>query len=462
MELTDLQSELFQDPVLSKLSKRVKRERIPFFLVGGYLRDLCLGKGRGDYDFVLPEKDSSFLSAIEEVLQVHFFRVGKETGTSSFRVTGQGLSLDVTFFQGQTIEEDLKRRDFTINTIAFSLLDETWHWAEGALEDMRNRRVRAVSDRSIDLDPLRMLRAIRYACVLPDFSIEKSLQEEIASKRGLILKIPAERVKAELDRILLSPRQNNGVKALHETGLLMTLFPELRGLEDLGQDEHHHLNALPHTLLALEKIPWVIERLMSKGREVFLSQEDLASLSYALLFHDIGKQNTYSKDEGGKVHFYRHEDFSCQAAEGVMKRLRFSNLEQERVLCLIRNHMRILNLSRATGEPALKRLVHQLGKETILLVLHTIADKEASRGPLSCQKDEGMEDLCLHLLELFAQQEIIHPPPLVDGRDVMALGYCPGPRIGQILSLIRRKQVEGEIKTREEALRVIRDEFTFQ
>ncbi len=124
--------------------------------------------------------------------------------------------------------------------------------------------------------------------------------------------------------------------------------------------------------------------------------------------------------------------------------------------------MRILNLSRETRETALKRLVHQMGDETPLLVLHSLADKEASRGLLSYQNDEGVENHCLHLLELFSQKEILHPPPLVTGHDVMALGYSPGPRVGQILSLIRQKQVEGEIKTREEALCVLREEFSLQ
>ena len=97
--------------------------------------------------------------------------------------------------------------------------------------------------------------------------------------------------------------------------------------------------------------------------------------------------------------------------------------------------MRILNLSPQTRETALKRVVHEMGDETPLLVLHSLADKEASRGTLSCQNDEGVENHCLHLLELFGQEEILHPPLLVTGHDVMALGYSAGPRVGEILSL---------------------------
>jgi len=460
MALKDLDREILRDPILLRLSNLAKKEKVPFFLVGGYLRDLWLSRQRNDYDFALPREASFFITVIERAFQIRFFRVGKEEETTTFRMVRDDMSMDIAFFQGQNIEEDLLRRDFTINTLAYSLEDGTWHWAKGALDDIENRRIRTVTDRSIERDPLRMLRAIRYPCTLDDFSMDENLKEEISSKRDLISRIPGERIRMELDRILLSPRQNNGMRSLYETGLLITLLPELRGLQDLAQDEHHHLNALSHTLLAIEKISWANEWVKLKGKSLSLSQEDLICLYYATLFHDIGKQDTFSNDERERVHFFHHEVFSCQAAEGIMERLRFSNPIRERVLRLIRNHMRILNLSPQTRETALKRVVHEMGDETPLLVLHSLADKEASRGTLSCQNDEVVENHCFHLLELFGQEEILHPQPLITGHDIMALGYSAGPRVGQILCHIRQKQVEGEIKTREEAIAFLRERFS--
>lgn len=142
-----------------------------------------------------------------------------------------------------------------------------------------------------------------------------------------------------------------------------------------------------------------------------------------------------------------------------MERLRFSNFMKSKILRLVKNHMRILNLSWETKETALKRLVHQIGDETPLLVLLTLADKEASRGILSIQIDEVVEEHCLRFLALFKEKDIVYPPPFITGHDVMALGYSSGPRVGQILNFIRQKQVEGEIKNREEALRVLRETF---
>jgi len=460
MHMDRVKKEIFKDPILSKLSRLAKEKKIPLFLVGGYLRDLLLGTRSKDYDFTLPRDALSFIPTIEDALDLHFFKVGKEeTNTTTYRVIKEDISVDLTFWQGETIQEDLGKRDFTINAISFSLRDETFHWAETSLQDIKKRLIRSVSNQSIDEDPLRMLRAIRYHCTLGGFDMDTELKKEISSKKEQIGKVAAERIKTELDQILLSPRPRLGMNCLHESSLLFTLIPEFKGLERLGQGEYHHLNVLPHILLMIEKISWAFEWIADKDAKVSLVQEDWLSLFYAALFHDVGKQDTYSEDEKGKVRFYYHESYSCQRAEGMMDRLRFSNQLKNRILNLVQHHMRILNLSGETKEGALKRLVNQMGEETALLVLHTLADKEASRGILSVQIDEVVENHCLRILELFKEKDIVHPPPLVTGHDVMALGYSSGPRVGQILNFIHQKQVEGEIKTREEALRVLKEKF---
>jgi putative nucleotidyltransferase with HDIG domain len=460
MNLDQVKEEIHRDLILSKLSELAKEKKIPLFLVGGYLRDLWLGTPRRDYDFALPKDTLPFIQLIEEILDLRFFKVGKEEkGTTTYRTMKEDISIDLTFLQGETIEEDLRRRDFTINAIAFSIQDASFHWVEGSLEDIEKKLIRTVSDRSIEQDPLRMLRAIRYLCTLDGFSLDQALKEEISLKREKILNLPGERIKSELDQIFLSTRPALGTRSLYESNLLLTLFPEFKGLENLGQNQHHHLNVLSHTLLMVEKISWAFEWIPRNYRNISLSQEDRLSLYYAALFHDIGKQDTYSKDEKERVHFYYHESFSVQAAERIMERLRFSNLMKNRIFHLIKNHMRILNLSGETKETALKRLVNQVGDGTFLLVLHTLADKEASRGILSIQIDEIVENHCLRILELFNEKDIIHPSPFINGHDVMALGYASGPRVGQILSFIRRRQVEGEIKNRDEALRMLREKF---
>ncbi len=458
---------VLQDPILSKISSLAKEKGVPLYLVGGYLRDRFLEmespflhQATLDYDFALPMEFASFIPILEKAFQFHFFRVGKEeAGTITYRMVRKGLSIDLTFFQGETLRDDLQRRDFTINAIALSLLDETCHSVEGAFEDLAKKIIRSVSPHSIDQDPLRMLRAVRYLCTLEGFTIHISLEEEIASKKERIQHLPGERIKMELDRILLSPRPGLGVTSLYQLGLLTTLLPEFVGLEQLGQGGYHHLRVLPHVLMMIHKIPWAEDWLASKGLPLSLNEEERLALYYAALFHDLGKQDTYTRDSDGKIHFYHHESFSVERAERIMERLRFSNQMRNRILHLIRLHMRILNLSSETKESALKRLIHLMGEETPLLVLHTLADKEASRGILSIQIDEVVEWNCLRILQSFRGKEGLHLPALITGFDVMELGVQEGPEVGRLLGVIREQQMEGKIKTREEALEVLRQRF---
>jgi len=142
-----------------------------------------------------------------------------------------------------------------------------------------------------------------------------------------------------------------------------------------------------------------------------------------------------------------------------MERLKFSNQLKDRVLPSRQHHMRILNLPSGTREGALKRLVNQIGEETPLLVLHTLADKEASRGILSIQIDEVVEGHCLRILELFGEKDIVHPPPLINGHDVMALGYPPGPKVGQLLELIRPEAGRGRNQNQRRGLKNVKEEF---
>lgn len=460
MDLRQLKKIILNDPFLSKLLRLVKEKGAPLFIVGGYLRNHLLGITSKDYDFVLPKEASFLIPFIEELLHQHFFRVGKEEmNTLTYRVIREGISIDLTLLQGGSIKEDLQRRDFTINAIAFSLLDETFYWTEKGLEDIDHKLIRTVSNHSIDQDPLRMLRAVRYLCTLNGFSMDKALEQEILIKKEKIWNIPSERIKPELDTILLSPKPSIGLKFLYQVNMFFTLFPEFKGLENLGQNEHHHLDVLSHTFLVIEKLSWAYEWIVQNDQEFSLNQENRIILSYAALFHDLGKQNTYGKDERGRVHFYHHESFSSILAERIMEKLRFSHMLRNKILHLVKNHMKILNLSRETKESALKRLIHQIGEETSLLILLTLADKEASRGVLSLQIDEVVEQNCLRILKLLHEKESIHPSPFITGHDVMALGYPQGPRIGQILNFIRQKQVEGKIKNREEALRVLKNNF---
>lgn len=461
MNPDQIKKRIEEDLVLKKLSRLCQERNIPIFLVGGFIRDILIGKtGPKDYDLALPSEASHFIPLIEKILDIHFFKIGSEDkNTLTYRFIKDDISIDLTYLQGKSIEEDLKRRDFTINAIAYSLRDKKIYSHESSFDDIEKKIIRSTSKYSIENDPLRMLRAVRYLCVLEGFNISDELEKEIHSKKELIENVAKERIKMELDYIFLSPRPELGMEFLYKVSLLHYIFPEFEGLECIGRTEGQTIDVLSHTILTIKNISLAFKWFEDNNRDLTLSTDDRLSIYWASLFHDLGKKDTYSIDDGGKIHFYNHEKFSCKMAESIMERLRFSNQMKERVLMLIKNHMRILNLPNNAKDSAIKRLVNHLGEETELLLLITIADKESSHGKMSREIDELVEKNCLKVLNITGQKEVIKPPKLITGNDVLALGYKSGPIIGEILKIVREKQIEGEIKTRDEALKFIKSRF---
>lgn len=449
-----------EDHILKKLSIISQETRTPIYIVGGYIRNLLLDKTDklNDYDLAIPHQASSIIPLIEESLGIHFFKIG-DKDTINYRYIKEEFSIDLTFLQGDSIKEDLQRRDFTINALAYSLLEKKLYWIEGTFEDIEKKVIRATTKSSIENDPLRMLRAIRYLCTLKGFSLDQNLYIEILNKKDLIENVAKERIKMEMDYILLSPKPDLGLETLYKTGLLFKIIPEFNGLENIGEDDRKSIDVISHSILTLKYIPWSLKWFENRGRNIILSSQDRLSLFWASLMHDIGKKDTYSKDENGKIHFYHHEKLSAEIAKKIMERLRFSNHLKEKVLELVRNHMRILNLTGSVKDNTIKKLINKMGQDITLLLLLTMADREAWRTTLNKEINDDVEITCLRILELSDQSEIIDPPKLITGHDILALGYTSGPIIGEILNLIREKQLDGEIKTRKEALDFIKNRF---
>jgi poly(A) polymerase len=307
------------------------------------------------------------------------------------------------------------------------------------------------------MDPLRMLRAIRYRSTLPGFELTEPLKEEIRRHHGLLSHVAAERIRAELDEICLSPLPAPGLQLMHELGLLFQVFPELAPLEGLPQGRHHTTDALSHTIGVVGEV----DRLARQGHPFpfRLSEEERLILGYAALFHDLGKPATHSIDAQGAVHFYGHPQESSLLAQAIMQRLKFTNRVREAVLLVVENHMRILTL--AQGEPldkALRRLINMMGEEIRLLLLLGLAETGTKEAEESGEQRRFM-DLCQRIWGLYEKEDLVAPEPLLRGRDLLAMGHSPGPRMGEILDKVRRRQIAGELKDKEEAVRFVKHEY---
>jgi poly(A) polymerase len=302
-----------------------------------------------------------------------------------------------------------------------------------------------------------MLRAIRYRCTLPGFALTDRLKEAIKRHKELFAEVAPERIRAELDEIILSSFPGEGLGLMRELGLLTLVFPEIAPLEGLLQGRHHFTDVLSHTI----EVVGEVGTLVNEGQPFPFqpSRADRLIVGYAALFHDLGKPATKSIDEGGEIHFYGHPEQSSLLAQGIMKRLRFPNRVRDGVIPLVENHMRILTL--AQGEPtekALRRLINAMGEGIRLLLVLGLAETGSKEGEENGEGKRFM-DLCRRIWDLYEEEDLIAPEPLLMGRDLLAMGHSPGPRLGEILAEVRRRQIAGELKDRKEALRFVQGAY---
>ena len=454
LKLQKVTERIHGDRVLMGLASVAKRERVGVYLVGGTIRDLTLGRGRQDYDFVLHQRDMNLVYKLPQELKGHLFSMGKDEKQRVYRILMGNEILDFNAIDGSTIQEDLKKRDFTINAMAYSLHEHRFYFHPGSEEDIDKRLIRMVSSEGFDRDPLRMIRGVRYLCILEGFRLDEETKGIIRRKSSLVRTISVERIKMELDRILLSPKSFLGMRELTALGLLPKIFPELQIPQGLKRTDLLRVDAFSQYLRFLRCLgQW------DGGEEDFpLHMEERLILSYVALFTGMGRiQVTDNHWARGKS---ISQESSSHLAYEIMTRMKFSNRFKELVKKLMDYHANLLKLSRSpVGQKALRQFVHHVGTPIRLLIIFSLLDQRASGNDGLSRKDQKLVQLCRRIKALCKGGDIISPPTLITGMDVMRLGYEPGPVLGHILHCVREKQIRGEIGDREQALIFLRETF---
>jgi tRNA nucleotidyltransferase/poly(A) polymerase len=413
------------------------------FLVGGALRELALGKEPRDYDFAL-EKVSD-LAHLEEIFNSKSFVLGKKP-IQTHRLVKSDLELDITILSSG-ISQDLLRRDFTVNAMAYDVGRGKIIDPLDGLGDVEQRIIKYPAPDSVREDPLRMVKAMRHLATLRGFALSAELRSAIRSNAKLIHQTAPERIKYEVDLIMLSQNPHKGLKTMYQTGLLFEIFPELIPMREMDIEKGFDLEAFGHTLEGYKYV--------ARPRKLYdLSEGETKQTGYALLFHDLGKPYTFSYDEGkGQVHFFYHERHSREIATKIMERLRFSSAEAKSIQNLIENHMRIFLISHQDAtDKATRRLVYKIGDLTPVLVSLTILDLYGSTKGKQNPSTANVLDRCRQVLEAYEEWKKEPLPTLVTGRDLLTLGFAEGPHLGAVLREIREKQIAGELTDKDEAL----------
>jgi poly(A) polymerase len=470
--------EYYPATVRHALTKLARRNR-ELYVAGGAVRDWLGDSSAADLDLTVAGDGIGAARFFATETGGAFVLLDAQEGVA--RVVVAGLSVDISSFrEGATnIIDDLGRRDFSINAMAvevdrqtgtllapFRLLDPL-----GGAADLALGQVRAPAAEVFENDPLRLLRAYRFAACL-DFTVEPQTVAWIRARIHLLAGSAPERVRYELDKIMASERAAETFRQLNAVRLLGAIFPELLLGQGLEQPASHHLDVFSHNMAALA----AIEDICAAPDRCFPAhgghfQDYLAVaprarlLKWAALFHDLGKPETCGTREDGRTTFYNHDRAGAAIFTGIARRLRWGRDPLRTVARLIELHMYPFHLSnavRTTGitPRACLRLVKAAGDDLPGLFLLAMADSLASQGPL---RPAAMED---NLAELYDRvdkvyREAIRPvltgPPLLTGSDLKDLGLTPGPIFAVILDKLEQARVAGEISSKAAAVAWARD-----
>ncbi len=414
---------------VTQVINKFKKAGFQIYVVGGAVRDLLQGKDVVDWDFTTnatPEESQKVLG--KESYHQGFGTVGlpaKDPDLKPFEITtyrrefGYGDKRRPDRVEwSQTLEEDLKRRDFTINAIALDFTkgkQKIIDPHEGQ-KDLEKKLIRAVGDpqERFSEDALRMMRAVRLASQL-GFKIETKTKEAITANSKLIEKIAKERIRDELLKTLASPHPEKGIQALREVGLLEIILPEFEktfGVEQKSPQRHHIHDVATHSLLSLKHCK---------------STDPIVRL--ATLIHDIGKPQTYKKQENGVITFYNHEVVSARIAKNIAERLRLPKKDAERLWRLVRWHQ--FTVTEKQTDSAIRRFIKRVGIENVPDMIELRhADRLGGGAKETSWRTEEFKE---RLVEVQKQPFTVHDLK-VTGNDVMKeLSLKPGPKIGEIL-----------------------------
>ncbi len=446
-----------QREAAERIVERLRAEGYQAWFAGGCVRDLLRGHEPKDYDVATNAHPEVVLEMFPKTFAVgaHFGVVlvadeadGSEfvTEVATFRNDGaytDGRHPDAVRFS-ESGEEDVKRRDFTINGMLLDPLKlrETGD-IDGAVLDFVGGRidleaglVRAIGDPSLrfEEDKLRMLRAVRFAARF-GFAIEERTLAAIRALASEIHQVSRERVRDELTRMLAEGHARGAFELLDATGLLQELLPEVAKMHGVEQPPEFHPegDVWVHTLLLLEKLP--------RGAS--------SALAWGALLHDVGKPATFRRAPD-RIRFDGHVEVGVRIAEEILRRLRFSLEETAQIVALIENHMRFGDVHRMK-ESTLKRFF-RLPKFEEHLALHRM-DVLSSFGNLENY------DFAKEKFETLPEEQV-RPQLLVTGRDLIEAGYHPGPQFKEMLALAEDAQLEGRIHSREEGMELVKDAFS--
>lgn len=432
-----------QDSLIEKIKPYIKN--YDAYLVGGYLRDLLSGEISPDRDIAIKcDNLAKLTKKIADELNGSFVEL--DPVNEIYRVVFGNDYIDFAKLLNNNLDDDIKRRDFTINAIMYDINNEKFVDITGGKKDFEEKIIRTYKISNLSDDPLRTLRAIRFQAKF-GFRIDDEIVNFIKENNSLILNVAPERVHQELMKTFEGKFLINALFSMDETGLLDVIFPFFKDIKKIPSNSHHHLDLFHH--------------LIETTRNIRINKPEL---KLAAFIHDLAKPDCWTiEPETGRHRFIGHDELGAKKVVPFLKKLKFSNKEVEYISKMVQFHIypSALMKDENVTERAIIRFIRKIGDDTLDLLELARADRLSARGP--AVSDEMIEVNLSNLEKLKEKYFEISPklkemPKLVDGNEIMQiLNLKPSPKLKEIIDEIKELQLEGKINNKEDAINFLKN-----
>lgn len=471
----------------------------PVYIVGGFVRNLLLGKGSPDVDLLVIGRVRELAEEAASQLEASFISLDEANQVYRLIIKEPFVQIDVAApkgsnSKGKALREDLALRDFTINALAILLANYLrgtkrqknvidYH---GGIEHLREKRLHPVNSRSIQDDPLRILRGIRLAGSY-GLSFSKECIYQMKAARKDLTNVSGERIRDELWQIFAVANSRDYIEQMtSDFEVLPVVIPEIHQMEETEQNNFHVENVWQHSLRVLGELELILkhenwpDEVSSLLKEYLFNpvsggRNRIPLLKVAALFHDIGKIVTQKKQETGKITFYNHQKEGVTAVSSILRRLKLGNREASTIKTIVKHHMDPLNLfqARPLTKRAKNRFFYRCGKDTLGVLILALADNAAAykaraevmaNGAVKTAPDSlaapEFQRFIFALLRDYSKEEkhLNQLPQLLTGKDIMEHFNIPqGREVGRLLHMVKLAQIDGEVTTKQEALNLIEE-----